>query len=74
MASTIQTVSGHLLYLSAAKIPNKTPATKEITIATPPSFAEDGKEYYEKYFDVLMKYDSKVIGGKLPDEEIYFKK
>lgn len=36
--------------------------------------AEDGKEDYEKYFEVLMKYDSKVIGGKLPDEEIYFKK
>lgn len=33
----------------------------------------DCQEEYNRYFEVLEKVNSKVIGGKIPDEEIYAK-
>ena len=44
VANTIHIVSGHLLYFRAAIIPRSIPKVKEITTATPPSFADAGKE------------------------------
>ncbi len=35
---------------------------------------EEAKGDYDKYFKVLMDSDPKTIGGKLPDENLYFKK
>lgn len=35
---------------------------------------EDSIDAYEKYFEVLMDFAPDVIGGKLPDEELYFER
>lgn len=35
---------------------------------------EEAKADYDKYFKMLMDSDPKTIGGKLPDENLYFKK
>lgn len=34
--------------------------------------AKDSKKDYEKYYEILMESNSKVIGGKIPNEKIYY--
>ncbi|MBE6081135.1 MULTISPECIES: ABC transporter substrate-binding protein [Tissierellales] len=35
---------------------------------------KDCKDAYEKYYEVLMNFEPKTIGGKLPDEGLYFER
>lgn len=35
---------------------------------------EDSMDSYEKYYEVLFNFAPDVIGGKLPDEELYFER
>ena len=35
---------------------------------------KDSVDAYEKYYEVLMNFAPDVIGGKLPDEELYFER
>lgn len=34
---------------------------------------ENMKDEYKNYYQVLFDFDAKTVGGKLPDEEIYYK-
>lgn len=38
------------------------------------SYASDIKSDLEKYLNILLEYDPKTVGGKLPDEGFYYKK
>ena len=35
---------------------------------------DETKEEYENYYRILFEFEPKTIGGKIPDEKIYFKK
>ena len=34
---------------------------------------EDSKDDYQKYFEILNSFNAKVLGGKVPDENIFYK-
>lgn len=36
--------------------------------------AKDSKKELEEYYKVLLKFNSKLIGGKLPDDKFYYEK
>lgn len=35
---------------------------------------DKSKDDYSKYYDVIMKFAPKSIGGKIPDEGLYMQK
>jgi len=36
--------------------------------------AKDAKKTLDEYYQILKEYDPKTIGGKVPDENLYFNK